>query len=508
MNNDQIYNSIETKPWKHESFYCHDLPTEPRSDTGTILVTGASGYIGGRLVPELLVRGYDVRIMVRAASPEYHDFWPSSDIVVADAMDRESLDNALEGIDTAYYLIHSLLMGPTDFEAAEIKAAENFRIVAEKMGVKRIIYLGGLGDAGSELSDHLSSRYRVGQELSAGTVPVTVLRAAVIIGAGSASYEIIKHLVMAFPVLFIPRWAKSKCQPIAIRDVVKYLVAVLEIDEATGKAFDIGGEDVMSYKMMLKEFADQYGYKRIFFPLPTSNINLLSYVASLATPVPAAITRSLMGSLRNEVICCDNSIDNIISFKRSTYREAIVKAMNREEQDAIYTRWTGSYPPAHELAMKLHELTEGPTFTASYSILTDKTASALYDSICTIGGRDGWFSNNWMWRLRGFMDRIFMGVGDIRGRRSHQTVKINDVIGFWRIEDLQQDKRLLLRAEMKLPGMAWLEFLIHDQGDKRKVTVIPFHFTKTFGGKLYWYFFLPFHGIIFNNLIKQIEKRS
>ena len=228
MSNDLINSKSSIKPWENEKFFCHDLPSKPQPGIGEVLVTGASGYIGGRLVPELLARGYQVRVMVRAASPEYKERWPDAEIVVADALKIDSLKMVLKDINTAYYLIHSLLLGPKDFASADIQAAVNFRKAAEENQIKRIIYLGGLGDARSHLSDHLKSRMEVAEELKKGRVPVTILRAAIIIGSGSASYEIIQHLVRKTFILLIPQWARSKCQPIAIRDVIKYLVGVLE----------------------------------------------------------------------------------------------------------------------------------------------------------------------------------------------------------------------------------------------------------------------------------------
>ena len=501
-------NNLPIQPWKNNSYYCHDLPSSPQPRIGKVLVTGASGYIGGRLVPELIARGYQVRILVRAESTEYHEHWPDIEIAVADVLDKDSLRKAMEDIDTAYYLIHSLLLGPKKFNEMEIQAAINFREIAEEKKIKRIIYLGGLGDTQSVLPSHLQSRIHVGEELKKGKVPVTILRAAIIIGAGSASYEIIEHLVKSLPVLLIPRWAKNKCQPIAVNDVIKYLVGVMEIPETSGKYYDIGGDQILTYQKMLKIFYELHNLKRIFIPFPYLTISFYSYIASLLTPVPSPITHCLMEGLINDAVCQNNSIKNILSFRHMTFQEAIIKAMNREEQDKIYNRWTDAYPPAHELAIKLHELKEEPLYTTSYSLMTKKESSSLFQSFCKVGGKEGWFASNWMWRLRGFVDRILLGVGTSRGRRSQTTLKINDVIDFWRVEDIQLDKRLLLRAEMKLPGKAWLEFKIVDEGKNRKLSVIPFYLTRTLFGKIYWYIFLPFHEFIFNDLLKQIEKRS
>ena len=490
-----------------KNLYCQDLPSIPLAGVGKVLVTGASGYIGGRLVPELLARGYRVRVMVRGSSPIYKERWPEVEIVTADALELNQLRAALKDVDTAYYLIHSLLLGQKEFAAADIQAAIHFRVAAEENQLKRIIYLGGLGDTQTQLSPHLQSRIQVSEELKKGKIPVTSLRAAIIIGSGSASYEIIQSLVRKLPIIFIPRWAMTRCQPIAIRDVIKYLVGVLEIPETSGKSFDIGGDEILTYYELLKIRAGLLNKKRFFLPF-FSFMPLYSYLGGLITPVPAPITRSLMKGLKNEVICQNNDIRRYLPFKPLTYKEAIIRAMNREEQDQIYSRWSDAYPPAHELALKLHELKEGPQYSSTYSLITPKDAPSLFQCLCRVGGKEGWFSNNWLWWLRGVIDKVLLGVGTSRGRRSQSTLKINDVVDFWRVEDLRRNRRLLLRAEMKMPGKAWLEFQIQDVDYQRKLSISAYFHTHTLGGKLYWYFFLPFHRFIFNGLIKQIEKRS
>lgn len=471
-------------------------------------MTGASGYIGGRLVPELLARGYKVRVMVRSFFPEYSRLWPGAEVTLADTHTIDSLKPALEGIDTAYYLIHSLRLGPKRFEQADIDSAANFRKVAQEKGLKRIIYLGGLGDIRGALSSHLRNRAEVAEELKRGQTPVTVLRAAIIVGSGSASYEIIQHLVRKLPLIFIPPWAKNRCQPLAIRDVIKYLVGVLEMPETVGRSFDIGGKDVLTYEMMLKDLAELLRKKILFISVPFSNIRFYAYGASLLTPVPESITECLMEGLKNEVVCQDEKIKTLIPFEPLSYREAIVRAMSREEQDKVYTRWSDAYYPDYELALKLHELKNRPQYIASDSIRSMKGASELFRSICKIGGRKGWFHSNWLWRLRGGIDRILLGVGSVRGRRSYSSLKVNDVIDFWRIEDIQENKRLLLRAEMRLPGRAWLEFNVKENEGKRDLSVTAYYDTQDIFGKIYWYLCLPLHHFIFHNLIKEIEKRS
>jgi uncharacterized protein YbjT (DUF2867 family) len=497
-----------TVSWKSEDLFCHDLVTDPQPGLGRILVTGATGYIGGRLVPELLARGYRVRVMVRAASQEHAERWPGAEIVEADAHDLDSVRRATEGCSSIYFLIHSLLLGPKKFESADIRAASNFRKAAEEHGVQRIIYLGALGDVRTTLSPHLRSRGRVAQELQAGRVPTTVLRAAVIIGSGSASYELLRHVIKNSPVILLPPWAGTRCQPIGIRDVIKTLVGVLEIPETAGKSFDIGGGEILSYEMMLRSLASILGKKRLFIPGPFSGIGFYAYIVSFLTPVPAPIAWSLMAGTADTVVCENDEIDGYLSFRRLTYKEAVLRAMSREERDDVRTRWSDAYPPAHELAMKLRELERPPQYTSSYSLDSEKPASALFRSFCSIGGREGWFHGNWAWRLAGILDRILMGVGASRGRRSFSSLRINDAVDFWRVEGLQQDEMLLLRSEMKLPGRAWLEFRVAPTAGKNRLSLTAYFEPRGLAGKAHWYIFVPFHHFIFVNLIGQIEKRS
>lgn len=487
---------------------CSGLPTSPLERSGPILVTGASGYIGGRLVPELLARGYKVRAMVRAESAVEGEFWPDATVTVADAFYTKQLEAALEGVSTAYYLIHSLYLGPKEFASADITAAANFRDAAQRQGVKRIIYLGGLGDVTAGLSSHLRSRIEVAQELSRGQTPVTILRAAIIIGSGSASYEIILGLARRLRLMVMPHWGRNRCQPISIRDVIRYLVGVLETPATIGREFDIGGPDVLSYSDMLRELCAVLHKRSLILHWPFSGLPLYAYLVSLVTPVPHGIARCLLEGLKNEVICRGDTISQLIPFPTVPYREAIVRAMSREEQDAVYTRWSDAYPPAHELALRLSELDQAPEFSASYSVGSDRSSDQLFRSACRVGGQEGWFEGNWMWKLRGLIDRLLKGVGTTRGRKHYPHLRVNDVIDFWRVEAIEPAYRLLLRSEMKMPGKAWLEFQVVDVGKRRSLSVMAHYQANGIFGVLYWYFFLPFHRFIFKGLIEAIEKRG
>lgn len=316
--------------------FCKNLPTRPIPGIGKILVTGASGYVGGHLVTELLARGYRLRLMLRGNAEACKMRWPDAEIVAADVFDPAQLKDALCGIEVAYYLIHSLNLGPGHFESADNQAAVNFKNAAEENQVKRIIYLGGLGDVSSHLSHHLGSRIDTAINLIMGKVSVTTLRAAVIFGSGGSSYEIIHHLVKKLPILLPPPWAKNKCQPIALSDLIKYLVSVLEVPETAGGYYDVGGRDILTYEEMLKSFAKIINKKMLFIKSPFNAISLYSYMASLISPVPYTLIRCLFESLQNEAICLENSIRDLIPFRTLSYKEMILEAMTMEEIDRVH----------------------------------------------------------------------------------------------------------------------------------------------------------------------------
>lgn len=487
---------------------CDELSSRPQPNLGTILVTGATGYIGGRLVPELLGRGYKVRIMVRETFPSQKERWPDAEIVVADALDPNGLKKALQGVHSAYYLIHSMPLGKQEFEFSNMQAAINFGQLAHEQNVKRIIYLAGLGD----IQHHSQGSRTVADELKRGNVETTVLRATSIFGSGSASFELLTSLVENLRILLAPSWSRRDCQAISLRDVIKYLVGVLETPETMGKSFDIGGRDILSYARMLKIMADPLDRKILVIPFPIPWIAAYSYLANLITPVPGPIITGLLTRIRNNPLCSNDDITRFVPFETLSFKETLLYAIQSDEQDNVQSRWSDAYPRDYRLKDKLRDLAETPHYTSSASLLTSKDDSSLFKSICKIGGDEGWFNSNWMWRMRGAMDRLLLGVGTLRGRRSPTDLRINDVIDFWRVEDLKDDKRLLLRAEMKLPGWAWLEFVIENEGEEKgeinRLTVNAYYQPRGLAGKIYWYIFLPFHFFIFQDLIEQIEKRA
>jgi len=494
--------------WEKNDLLCSDLTTVPKPDLGTILVTGATGYVGGRLVPELLARGYKVRVMARVDTGECEERWPEAETVVADALKKNQLIEALKGVDTAYYLIHPSFIGYKKYRTTDLIAAKNFREVAEISGIKRIISLGTIIDKTS-LGDPIQSKIiQIPIELKKSQIPVTQIRVAMIIGSGSAFYELYENLVKKTPIILIPRWAKNKVQPVSLRSLIHVLVGVLETDDTVGKDYDICGDEVLTYEEMFKVFSGLLNKRKIFLNTWLSNPKFFSYIASLLTPLPESVIRSMIIRSRFEMVGSTTEDNEISFYTPLKFKESILRAMSREEQDTVYTRWSDEYPRAHELALKLSKLKKPPRFISSYYRITDRTEQGLFQSFCRIGGKEGWLHNNWMWKLRGVMDRLLLGVGISRGRRSASTLRLNDVIDFWRVEEIQDNRKLLLRAEMKMPGQAWLEFKIDKEGEKNKLTVTAYYETHGFWGKLYWYIFLPFHYIIFTNLLKQIELKA
>jgi uncharacterized protein YbjT (DUF2867 family) len=470
-----------------------------------ILVAGASGYVGGRLVPKLVENNYSVRCMARSPEKLKARNWPDVEVVQGDVLKPETLPSALQGIDIAYYLIHS--MGSTqDFESIDITAAKNFGITAKNAGVKRIIYLGGLAKETGDLSAHLQSRQDTGKYLAETGVPVTELRASIIIGSGSASFEIIRDLTKKLPLMITPKWVKSLCEPIAIENVIEYLIACIEEPRTIGQILEIGGGEVLSYRKMMKSVAEVMGKKIIMIPVPVLTPRLSAYWLNIVTTVPMSIAFPLVEGLRNDSVCTDRRIREWIPVNLLSFKNAVEISLKSDAAGNIESRWTEASGTE----------SKEPILTDSKKLLQDKQiietplkSDRIFDTILQIGGNVGWYYADWTWKLRGLMDRMIGGVGMRRGRRHPSEIRVGDAIDFWRVEEFRQNSHLKLKAEMKLPGIAWLEFKVdtNSQGNTLFQQIATFE-PDGWPGILYWYLMAPAHFFIFKHMARNIVKKS
>jgi uncharacterized protein YbjT (DUF2867 family) len=473
------------------------------------LVTGATGYIGGRLVPELLDAGHAVRCMVRSPSRLRDLPWAGqTEIVAADALDAGATRAALEGVDVAYYLIHAM-GGGHGFVDSDRRAARVFAEAAEAADVRRIVYLGGLtGD--EELSPHLRSRAEVGEIFLGCRVPAVVLRAAVIIGSGSASFEMLRHLTERLPVMTTPRWVRSRTQPIAVRDVLRYLRAWASIPDEVDRAFDIGGPDVLTYADMMRGYAAAAGLPpRLIIPVPLLSPWLSSHWVGLVTPVPAAIARPLVESLRNEAVCREHDIaayvpdppDGLIGF-----RLALTLALRKIKEADVATRWSSASTPGapSDPLPTDPDWAGGSLYIDRRTLAGDMSPAEVWKVIEGIGGDNGWYSLPVAWRARGVLDRIAGGVGLRRGRRDPRRLRVGDSIDFWRVEELEPGRLLRLRAEMRLPGLAWLELGVRVRDGRTVYEQRAIFYPHGLLGHLYWWALAPFHGLIFGRMPKNV----
>lgn len=471
-----------------------------------IAVTGASGYIGGRLVPRLLDEGHDVVCLARRPDKLNDRAWRSAvEVRRADVMDRPSLDDALAGCEIAYYLVHS--MGSSaDFQTADRVAAGNFADAAEGAGVQRIIYLGGLGEESDELSTHLTSRHEVGHVLAEGTTPVTEMRAAVIIGSGSVSFEMLRYLTEVLPAMITPSWVRTRCQPIAIRDVLTYLVAGLH-DAPGSHVYELGGPDILTYRDMMRIYAEVAGLpRRVIVPVPVLTPKLSSYWVGLVTPLPAGVARPLVDSLRNEVIVRSDDAQARFSIPLVPFRGAVELALERSQALDIETRWSdASTSPAQPFDWD-PSWAGGTLFVDRQRADCRAKPSEVFAAFARVGGDHGYYVHDWAWRLRGLIDSAVGGVGLRRGRRHPQDVRLHDPIDFWRVSAIEPGRLLQLSAEMKLPGDAWLEWRIDDDGDGPGCVLQQAAYFRPRGlmGRLYWYTMLPFHHLIFRSMVTKI----
>jgi len=481
-----------------------------------VLVTGATGYVGGRLIPELLAAGHHVRAVTRTDGWLRDAAWAEQvEIVTADLLERGSLTAMLAEIDVAYYLVHSIGSGAR-FADQDRQAAENFATAARDAGVGRIIYLGGLADENSaELSQHLASRTEVGHILSQSGVPTIVLRAAVIIGSGSASFEMLRYLTERLPVMITPRWVATRIQPIAIRDVLRYLVACARVPPEAVGTYDIAGPEVLTYAEMMHRYASVAELpRRIIIAVPVLGLRLSSLWVGLVTPVPSRLARPLVDSLKTEVIARNRDIQAWVPDPPQGllgFDEAVRLALRRVLLSEVTTRWSGS----EWLGAPSDPLPSDPDW-AGGSLLIDERSHLVAASraetwplIESIGGQNGWYSWPWAWGIRGVLDRLMGGVGLRRGRRDPARLRVGETLDWWRVEDLEPGELLRLRAEMRVPGRAWLEFrLADDPCGGCRLTQRALFYPHGLSGQLYWRVIAPFHGPIFCQMVRNLVARA
>ena len=485
------------------------------SDLGSrrrALVTGATGYIGGRLVPELLDAGFDVRVLAR--NPDKlrdHPWVDRVDIVTGDATNEEHVEQALADVDVSYYLLHSLVEG-RGFEDVEAAMAQRFGRAARRQGVQRIVYLGGLSPHGEDLSPHLASRVRVGSILRASGVPTAELRAAVIIGSGSASFEMLRYLTERLPAMVTPRWVRNRVQPIAIRDVLRYLVRAADLPADVNRSFDIGGPDVLTYEQMMQRYAHVADLpRRVIVGVPVLTPWLSSHWVGLVTPVPNAIARPLVESLRHEVVCGEHDIADYVRSPPeglTGFDRAVELALRRIQDADVATRWSNASvvgAPSDPLPTD-PEWAGGTLYTDERERATSASIESLWQVIEGIGGERGWYSFPLAWEARGVLDRLAGGVGLRRGRRNPDHVYVGESLDFWRVEERIPHRVLRLRAEMRLPGLAWLELGIeHPPVTYRQRAV--FH-PRGLWGHVYWRLITPAHGVIFGSMARNIVREA
>jgi uncharacterized protein YbjT (DUF2867 family) len=473
-----------------------------------ILLTGANGYIGTRLLPVLLENNHEVVCMVRDPRRFAHesDFDDKVTIITGDLLNPESLKSIPNDIDACYYLVHSMSGNGADFADLEHQSAQNFVKAIQQTNCKQIIYLTGIVND-DELSKHLSSRLAVEDELKNSGISYTILRAAIIIGSGSASFEIIRDLAEKLPVMVAPKWVRTKCQPIAIRDVLAYLSGVLGNEKAYIDVFDIGGPDVLTYKQMLLFYAKSRGLKRYILTVPVLTPKLSSLWLNLVTSVPYALASSLVDSMKVEVICENDAIKKVVPRECLTYMEALALAFEKIDQNSIVSSWKDALNRGYLETSFMDQVKVPQNGTVEYKVKMpfERDAEEVFENIWGIGGKRGWYYLDWLWSFRGFLDKLFGGVGTRRGRTSNTTLQAGDVLDFWRV--LLADKknhRLLLYAEMKVPGEAWLELKIIQHHSKSYLSQIATFRPHGLWGRIYWYAMFPFHLFIFNGMAKRI----
>jgi len=497
-----------------------------------ILVMGATGYIGGRLVPRLVEQGHEVRCLTRRPEQLQGVPWAErTEVVRGDALDRDSLDAAMADVEVVYYLVHSIGTGAS-FQDSDRSAAEHTAAAASAAGVGRIVYLGGLVPQDQVASAHLASRAEVGQILLDGATPAVVLQAGVVIGSGSASFEMLRYLTEQLPAMVTPRWVDSHVQPIAVRDVLRYLVGALDLEPGTNRRFDVAGPDVLTYREMMQRYAAVAGLRRrIIVPVPVLTPWLSSQWVNVVTPVPKALAQPLIESLRNDAVATEHDIEALLPGEPLGFDESVRLALEKIHTGQVDTRWSGAgWPGAPSDPMPTDpEWSGGTIYRDDRSLPVEASPGQVWRAVQGIGGDRGWYSFPLAWAVRGLLDRMVGGVGLRRGRRDPDRLFVGEALDFWRVEALEHDRLLRLRAEMKLPGEAWLEFSITTDADTdergtesddiaadtdavagsgtvlhQRALFIP----RGLLGRLYWLSISPFHGIVFGSMIANLAKAA
>jgi uncharacterized protein YbjT (DUF2867 family) len=478
-----------------------------------ILLTGATGYIGKRLLPVLIEQGHQVVCCVRDKNRFPTDGiykHPNVSLLELDFLKdiQSSSSSLIKDIDVAYYLIHSMSSNVKDFGSLEETSANNFIKLVKQTSVKQIIYLGGITNE-EKLSKHLASRKKVEEILSTSRIPLTSIKAGIIVGSGSASFEIIRDLVEKLPMMIAPKWLNTKHQPIAIRNILEYLTGVLLKPETFNKSYDVGGPDVLSYKQMLLQLAEVRGLKRIIFTVPVMTPRLSSYWLYFVTSTSYMLAINLVNSMKIEVVAKDNELEKMLGIKPISYKEAVQLAFQKIEQNNVVSSWKDSLVSSYidnSLLEHINIPTNGCFLDKREKEITT-TAEHVLENVWSIGGERGWYYADWLWHLRGFLDKLAGGVGLRRGRTNSNTVHTGDTLDFWRVLAAdKENKRLLLYAEMKLPGEAWLEFKIVEKNEKNFLRQTATFRPKGLLGRIYWYSVLPFHYFVFDGMAENIIK--
>lgn len=471
------------------------------SDRPLILLTGATGYVGGRLRRRLEARGDRVRCLARRPDVLLPRVGRGTDVVQGDVLDSSSLTAALTGVSKAYYLVHS--MGDSRFEERDRTGARNFAAAAAAAGVQRIVYLGGLGSDKENLSPHLRSRNEVGEILRASGVTTVEFRASIVLGSGSLSFEMIRSLVELLPVMVTPSWVRVLAQPIAIDDLLDYLLAALDLPTTESRVYEIGGADKVSYGDLMREYARQRGIRRVMIPVPVLTPHLSSLWLGLVTPLYARIGKKLIRSIEHPTVVHDRSARQDFTIAPRGMAEAVARALENEEREFAETRWYDAYSSSrgageHGTVRYRNRLLD------SRSVSIAAPPERAFEPVQRIGGDTGWYAYNWLWRLRGFLDLLVGGVGVRRGRPHPKDVIVGDALDFWRVESYEPDRLLRLAAEMKVPGRAWLEFEVVPTGEGSSLRQTAVFDPVGLGGLLYWYALYPIHQVVFGGMLKGI----